>query len=410
MTIVRQVLSAWVSQLHVLIVLVVLFELGDSPPIIFVNAFTSIFTGTKLGHSTFRCTLSQQHRTHTETSITGLWIHDRQIEIRDWQLTDNEPQKIFDLLLQREKVERKAAWNFFDPEGSLDLDVLNELRLEESYSKQDGGCFLVAVNGEYSENDDDENIGIVGTLGMISGTQISYQPSGSSFSKPEITAAIRRVCASRVDDDDDDPTNETLTKNSSATKILEALIRQGEQRAIESGATNMIGLAYSEVATVENIIAKPTVSIFESLGYRVSQQQIPGVTTIQYEKELSENQLIPETNTEVDSTAKTTQEGEWIIPAAVATIFSLGFLVFKLYSTVFGIEQLWGSVDNGGIGTSLSTQNLEELIRNEKLGRSGLDDDIGSDTTRQWEDLSPEELREEQALMKVIQGQYIRTK
>jgi hypothetical protein len=77
---------------------------------------------------------------------------------------------------------------------------------------------------------------------------------------------------------------------------------------------------------------------------------------------------------------------------------------------VFGIEQLWGSIDNGGIGTSLSTQNLEELIRNEKLGRSGLDDGIGSDTTRQWEDLSSEELREEQALMKVIQGQYIRSK
>lgn len=224
MTIVRQVLSAWVSQLQVLIVLVVLFQLGD-PPIIIVNAFTSIFTGTKLGHSTFRYALSHQYRTHMETSRTGLWAYDRQIEIRDWQLTDNEPQNIYDLLLQREKVERKAAWNFFDPEGSLDLDVLNELRLEESYSKEDGGCFLVAVNGEYSENDDDENIGIVGTLGMISGTQISYQPSGSSFSKPEITAAIRRVCASRVDDGEDNTTNKELTKNSSTTKILEALIR-----------------------------------------------------------------------------------------------------------------------------------------------------------------------------------------
>jgi hypothetical protein len=287
---------------------------------------------------------------------------------------------------------------------------LNEWTLEESYSKEDGGCFLVAVKEQYSENDDDENIGIVGTLGMISGTQISYQPSGSSFSKPEITAAIRRVCASRVDDGEDNTTNKALTRNTSTTKILEALIRQGEQRAIESGATNMIGMAYSEVSTIENDMAKPSVGLFESLGYRVSQQQIPGVATIQYEKELSKNQFMTETNTEFDSTAKTTQEGEWIIPATVAAIFSLGFLVFKLYSSVFGIEQLWGSIDNGGIGTSLSTQNLEELIRNEKLGRSGLDDGIGSDTTRQWEDLSSEELREEQALMKVIQGQYIRSK
>lgn len=108
--------------------------------------------------------------------------------------------------------------------------------------------------------------------------------------------------------------------------------------------------------------------------------------------------------------AETIPEGNWIVPAIVATVLALGFLIFNLYINVFGIEQLWGSSDNGGLGTSLSTQNLQELIRNEELGRTGLDDGIGSPISRQWEDLSPEELREEQALMKVIQGQDIRSK
>jgi len=339
-------------------------------------------------------------------------VHGQNIKIRDWRRDDDEPQKIYDYLLQREQYERKAVKFFFDPEGSLDLDVSSEWTLEESYSRDDNGCFLVAMK-ENSENGDDEKV--VGTLGMISGTEISYQSSGSSFAKPEITAAFRRVCASAVEYDEDNTASKSQAKNSSAMKTLESLISKGEQRALKSGATTLIGLAYPELVMTndgnndkhderENIF-KPTVKLLESLGYQPSEQQLSGVATIQYEKKLS-NKL--DNNLE---RAGSVQGAEWIIPAAsVVAFLSFGFLVFNLYSNVFGIEQLWGSIDNGGIGTSLSTQNLEELIQNEKLGRSGLDDGISSTVTRQWQDLSAEELREEQALMKVIQGQSIRSK
>mmetsp|Transcript_8877 Transcript_8877/g.18445 ORF Transcript_8877/g.18445 Transcript_8877/m.18445 type:complete len:395 (-) Transcript_8877:72-1256(-) len=394
MAIARKNLSARVPLLRVFIILAVLFGFRDSATTV-VNAFTSIVTGTKLA--------SLKRTKQVETSRTGLSASDGHFEIRDFRLTDDESQQVYNFLSQREQKEREVSKIFFDPEGSLELDVSNKWTLTESYSRDDGGCFVVAVDGDCSESDDNENGRIVGTLGMISGTQVSYQPSGSSFSEPEITAALRRVCATRMVDDDDDDSN----------KILKALIRQGEQRAIASGATNLIGLAYPEVETSyssntngENVnIVKPTVNLLESLGYRVSTQQIPGVTTIQYEKSLSKTD-----NEKLESNERNSQEGEWIIPATIASIFSLGWLVFNLYSNVFGIEQLWGSSDNGGVGTSMSSQYLEQLIRDEKLGRSGLDNDTGSASIRQWEDLSPEELREEQALMKIIQGQTIRSK
>lgn len=415
MTIVRQTLSGWVPLLYILISLAALFEPRDSS-ILVVNAFASIVTSAKLAHSNFRSTSNDKQQTQTALSRTRLLAYDRQIEIRDWSLADNEPRKIYDFLLQWEQDERRRAWNFFDPEGSLELDVLNEFILEESYSKDSGGCFLVVTNVDYSENDNKANIGIVGTLGMIAGTQVSYQSSGSSVSKPQITAAIRRVCASWVDDDEDYATNKPLAWTASTTKILTELIHKGEERALQSGATDIIGLAYSELGAIDDNgderkkIAKPTASLFESLGYRVSEQQIPGVATIQYEKKLSKNQPTTETSMELESPTRTIEGEKLIIPAAIATIIFLGFLIFNLYSNVFGIDQFWGSVDNGGLGTSLSTQNLEELIRDEKLGRSGIDDGVRSARPRQWEDLSPEELREEQALMKVIQGQSIRSK
>ena len=160
------------------------------------------------------------------------------------------------------------------------------------------------------------------------------------------------------------------------------------------------------------------------------------MSTVQYEKKLAEKQILPPDGSEIvtgkmaeniDSNATTTitsnREGIFIALATIIASLTLGVLVFNLYNNVFGIEQLWGSNDNGGIGTSLTTENLQELIRNEELGRSSLldaADNIGGggdivtkgaeDMVRNWEDLSPEELREEQALMKIIQGQTIRLK
>jgi len=374
----------------------------------------------------------------------------RQVTIRDWRSSDEESQKIYDFLLQQEQRQKLSTTEIYDPEGSLVLDVLNLSVLQESYSKEDGGCFLVAATSE-DERHGANNIMIVGTLGMIVGTKISYQSSGSSLSKPGITAAIRRVCASWPDDDDNDrpyegnrnSANKQNLSKISTTKILEDLILRGEQRALQIGVTELIGLAYPEAASNggENKNIKPTRIIFESLGYRKSKQQLPGVSTIQYEKELSKNQIVPlsgDIETAADSqemtekdkindiTPRAQRERIFIVLAIMITSLILGVLVFNLYNIVFGIEQLWGSIDNGGIGTSLSTENLKELLRNEELGRTNLDDTDNIATTaaknigdgivtkvkavRQWEDLSSEELREEQALMKIIQGQTIRLK
>lgn len=388
----RKVFSTGIPLLQVFIVLSVLSCLRYSTTT-GVSAFTSIVSGAKLGYL--------RHTRDIGNSRNRLWASDGHFEIRDFRLNDDETKKIYDLLLRREQNEREVTTDFFDPEGSLDLDVSNKWTLGEAYSKDDGGCFLVAVE---RDSNDDENFRIVGTLGMISGTQVAYQTSGSSFSEPDITAALRRVCAMWIGNSDDDET----------TKILTALIRQGEDRALKSGASNLIGLAYPETQTncggnandENNNIIKPTASLLESLGYKMSSQQIAGVTTIQYEKRLSRSALAEG----LQPTESKIERGEWIIPATIASLVSLGWLVFNLYSNVFGIEQLWGSVDNGGVGTSISSQYLEQLIQDEKLGRSGIDEDTGSVTVRQWEELSPEELREEQALMKLIQGQSLRVK
>lgn len=109
-----------------------------------------------------------------------------------------------------------------------------------------------------------------------------------------------------------------------------------------------------------------------------------------------------ERKTDVDP-ATTAHNTDWILPASLtALVLVLAVVLYQLYSTVFGLEQFWGSEDNGGLGTALSTQQVEELLRNEH--------DAGTTTTRSWENLSLEELREEQALLKIIQGQDLRTK
>jgi len=405
MTFFQQVLFGRVRQSHILIIVAALSELWTDSLYLTVSAFPSISTGKKPTHSIFSRALHRRHRTHADITGTRLLAHDRQIKIRDWRTTDEEPKKIHDFLSRWKREEKK---DFYDPEGPIASDASNERTLRNSYSEDDGGCFLVAVDGESGEGKGAE---IVGTLGMISGTQVSYLSSGTSIARPEISAAVRRVCASRTEDTEDASADEEFTGGSSATKILEALLREGERRAVRAGATKLIGLAYSNGHDESMNIVKPTGSLFESLGYRAAEQQMPGVKTIQYEKKLSADLLLSENTDGIVSATKTDRIAEWVIPASVTTLILFVLLVFNLYSNVFGIEQIWGSIDNGGIGTSLSTENLEELMRNEKLGRSGLDDRIGSSVAaRQWEDLSPEELREEQALMKVIQGQSIRPK
>ena len=72
------------------------------------------------------------------------------------------------------------------------------------------------------------------------------------------------------------------------------------------------------------------------------------------------------------------------------SFFSFFFCFLRLATIDEAEEEVEDDDDNIG-GGDIVTKGAEDMVRN-------------------WEDLSPEELREEQALMKIIQGQTIRLK
>lgn len=341
----------------------------------------------------------------------GLWARRRETVIRDWRPNskNDEPQQIYDLLLRHSAEQRNTATGAFDPEGPLEVDLLDRDVMQESYGDGDG-CFLLAVAVAGDDEDGEGRAEIVGTLGMIAGRKVVSRSSGASVAAPELrTAALRRVCVAPPDRGDDDTVEQALATRISVSATLEDLMRQGELRAAEAGATALIGLAFPETW---GGVVRPSAELFAALGYQASDQQIPGVAVVQFEKDLSK--IVASDGAAADNTATGRRAAvPWVVPAILAAVLSLGLGVVALYSNVFGIEQLWGSPDNGGVGTSLSTQNLQELLKDERLGRTGLDDvggGAGAASARQWTDLSPEELREEQALMKIIQGQSLRSK
>lgn len=91
--------------------------------------------------------------------------------------------------------------------------------------------------------------------------------------------------------------------------------------------------------------------------------------------------------------------------AAVGVLFVTTLLVaFGFIANLLGLEIL-PSVDNRGIGSPLSIQEVQRLKQDEQLKRTNLD---GDQPARQWEELGNEERREEAALMRIIQGQDIR--
>ena len=90
-----------------------------------------------------------------------------------------------------------------------------------------------------------------------------------------------------------------------------------------------------------------------------------------------------------------------VLVLALVTRFTAQFLGLSTFS----------DADNRGLGTPLSVQELRQLQQDEPIQRTTMEG--GSDTSegsRPWQDLSPEELREELALIKIIQGQDVRIK
>lgn len=284
--------------------------------------------------------------------------------------------------------------SLFDPEGLLEVDIGSVAKIKESYDPNDGGCFFVAT----------KNDKIRGTAGLIVGTQVQYLKSRASISSAGVTAAARRIIC--CDDDND---NDEMRRKS----MLEALLQAIEGRAIQNGATNLILLAYPETSSTRTTTtSRPTSNLLETLGYEPLPVNLPGVAVEQYCKQLS-TKLSPMTSvTDANVPASNKDALDSSASLSPSTMVLSSLVLTFLLVVVLGVANLLGldvgtnGIDNNGIGTPLSTQELVRLQEDERLQRTGLDS--GLNTERQWKDLNAEELREEQALMKIIQGENVR--
>jgi len=298
------------------------------------------------------------------------------IQVRDWR--SGEGEEIFALVAS-------AAGIGFDPEGPPGSDVGSETAIRRSYASDDGGCLLVATTAD----DNGGNRGgrkIVGTAALVVGTPVTAYGSGGTLASPErTTGAVRRVCVS----------SDAVPDDAGRKFVLRSLMEVLEGRAARDGAGELIALAY-----VDN--GRPGADLFLEMGYEEIPERLDGVAAVQFRKVIHPNTVESYPRQYVQQSEK--NRGTEI--AIAATLFA--FLLVAIVGVVnfMGLDLIPGN-DNGGIGTPLSVQELERLRQDERLQRTNLDGKYVKGE-RQWEDLGPEEIREETALMKIIQGQGIR--
>jgi hypothetical protein len=317
------------------------------------------------------------------------------IVVRDWK--DGDEAGIRRLL---------SSAGSFDPEGPLDIDCGGPQALRESYDPDDGGCFLVATTTTFTDQNGSESI--LGTAGLIVGTQIQYLKSGASMVTPQkVTGAVRRVCCRA---------SGQQQQQQQQSSILRALLMKLEARALEQQATELIILAYPETNTATTTsIARPTSALLEDIGYQSLPINLGGIDAKQYCKQLDrENLQKRETSAENDASLDNTKKQEESSTGMVMDTAIVGGVLTFLLIAILGIANLLGlavsssGIDNGGIGAPLSSQELQRLQQDEALKRTDLDAGVGGGGERQWSDLNSEELREEAALMKIIQGETVR--
>lgn len=277
--------------------------------VIEVPISTSAFVSTSAFASTtaHKRTNDNSPTTRGQKACSRLHATTHRVLLRDWNKGDGHA--IYDLLVSAEE------YGSFNPEGALELDCETELLLSESYNVEDGGCFLVAElllkdeggdgkeeNQEYSSSNTQAKDGrlLVGTAGLIVGTPIQYQTSGSSMSSPEITAAVRRcvVCLPAAPQQQSSASSNaeaTDTGTASAIEYISAesiqrkLLVAIEERAVQAKATQLIGLAYSpfKSSSASPKGVKPTLHMMHELGYKTLPQQLPGVDALQCGKDLT---------------------------------------------------------------------------------------------------------------------------
>jgi len=293
------------------------------------------------------------------------------IQIRDWKEGDGE--HIINIL--------SSVDSGFNAEGPLNVDCVNEDLIKESYS-EDGACMLVATTDGESD--------IVGTAALIVGEPVAYLKDGASMSSSSKVGAIRRVCVATGDE----------AKREEWDYILQKLIAEVENRAAQTNVSELIILAYPDVAC-----QRPSISLVEKMGFARKPMNLDGIDVIQYFKLVDVDR-----RDAVDLNGEGRADNIFVDTAIIA-----GFLAI-LCSALLGIGSFLGlelmpTSDNRGIGTPLSVQELEVLRQEEKLHRTDLDGGpTGMAGERQWKDLSFEERQEEGALMKIIQGLDTRVK
>lgn len=283
----------------------------------------------------------------------------------------------------------KSDSSSFDPEGPLEVDCGTDTAIEESYLED--GCFLVAS----SRADDSHEI--VGTAGLVIGTAVSYQSSGASRSTPAVTTgAVRRVCGATP---------------AICRQLLEAVEAQCTTQPPppspdDDGVDELIALAYPDSTT----LTRPTADMLERLGYVRSDSQLRGTDVVPYVKRMAPS-FVDEEQEAATIRANPPESAEEFsidgaVEALVAGVVVLLVVAFTSVPQFMGIDVFSGA-DNRGLGSPLTVEELNRLRQDERMQRTELDE---GGKERQWLDLSPEEQKEELALMKVIQGQDIRVK
>ena len=297
----------------------------------------------------------------------------------------------------------------FDPEGPLEADVGSAARIAEAYDPSDGGCLLVAEAAGAGGGDGMTSL-LVGTVGLVLGTQVEYLRSGASVSAPRsrITGALRRACC-------------LAGGGTEKERILRALLAGAEDRAREGGADVLVALAYPEEGAGGKedqeavVVRRPDASLLERCGYSPLPTQLGGggIDVVQYGKEL----VGPDGESGGKAAAAIPGGGTGAAAADAAVALSLALTGLALLlggvAALLGLDVGGGSADNRGIGAPLTREELVRLREDERLQRTDLDGGSGGGEgreggARRWEDLRDEERREEEALLQIIQGRDVR--
>ena len=319
--------------------------------------------------------------------------------VRDWSGEDGEAGEALRLLVRAAASAggggdggsgggSSGGRRRFDPEGPLEVDVGSAARIAEAYDPSDGGCLLIAEAAGAGGGDGSASL-LVGTVGLVLGTQVEYLRSGASVSAPRsrITGALRRACCLAGGDTEKE-------------RILRALLAGAEDRAREGGADVLVALAYPvEGAGGKEdqeavVVRRPDASLLERCGYSPLPTQLGGggIDVVQYGKELvgSDGEsggkaAAVEAEAEAAAAIPGGGTGAAAADAAVALSLALTGLALLLggVAALLGLDVGGGSADNRGIGAPLTREELVRLREDERLQRTDLDGGSGGGEGRE---------------------------